>query len=216
MENLFFEERKSKIESLQKNINIITVESKVRKPHPSIKTLFNGSHPKNRKNLKKLDIRLNNIKKNEKINLSPKRESIQSLIKISKTEEFLTQEKPNNYNGIKIIPLKNFSSSSTLYSLNNNNNNNNYNNNNSNNFMNGNNSNMNSNNNLINLDLAYLNSADSLPLLKEKKMSTKKKSIIEIQKEKDLNELYQEYVHNVSKSKFYFTNIEHNRKINSQ
>ena len=215
MDNLFFAERKSKIESLQKNINIITVESKVRKPHPSIKTLFNGSHPKNRKNLKKLDIRLNNIKKTEKINLSPKRESIQSLIKISKTEEFLTQEKPNNYNGVKIIPLKNFSSSSTLYSLNNNNNNN-YNNNNSNNFMNGNNSNMNSNNNLINLDLAYLNSADSLPLLKEKKMSTKKKSIIEIQKEKDLNELYQEYVHNVSKSKFYFTNIEHNRKINSQ
>ena len=214
MENLFFAERKSKIESLQKNINIITTESKVRKPHPSIKTLFNGSHPKNRKNLKKLDIRLNNIKKTEKINLSPKRESIQSLIKISKTEEFLTQEKPNNYNGVKIIPLKNFSSSSTLYSLNNNNNNN-YNNNNSNNFMNGNNSNMNSNNNLINLDLAYLNSADSLPLLKEKKMSAKKKSIIEIQKEKDLNELYKEYVHNVSKSKFYFTNIEHNRKINS-
>ena len=214
MENLFLAERKSKIESLQKNINIITTESKVRKPHPSIKTLFNGSHPKNRKNLKKLDIRLNNIKKTEKINLSQKRESIQSLIKISKTEEFLTQEKPNNYNGVKIIPLKNFSSSSTLYSLNNNNNNN-YNNNNSNNFMNGNNSNMNSNNNLINLDLAYLNSADSLPLLKEKKMSTKKKSIIEIQKEKDLNELYQEYVQNVSKSKFYFTNIEHNRKINS-
>ena len=212
MENLFFEERKSKIESLQKNINIITLESKVRKPHPSIKTLFNGSHPKNRKNLKKLDIRLNNIKKNEKINLSPKRESIQSLIKISKTEEFLTQEKPNNYNGVKIIPLKNFSSSSTLYSLNNNNNNN-FNNNNSNNLVNGNYTN--SNNNLINLDLAYLNSADSLPLLKEKKMSTKKKSIIEIQKEKDLNELYQEYVHNVSKSKFYFTNIEHNRKINS-
>jgi hypothetical protein len=213
MENLFFAERKSKIESLQKNINIITIESKVRKPHPSIKTLFNGSHPKNRKNLKKLDIRLNNIKKTEKINLSPKRESIQSLIKISKTEEFLTQEKPNNYNGIKIIPLKNFSSSSTLYSLNNNNNNN-FNNNNSNNLVNGNYTN--SNNNLINLDLAYLNSADSLPLLKEKKMSTKKKSIIEIQKEKDLNELYQEYVHNVSKSKFYFTNIEHNRKINSQ
>ena len=212
MENLFFAERKSKIESLQKNINIITTESKVRKPHPSIKTLFNGSHPKNRKNLKKLDIRLNNIKKTEKINLSPKRESIQSLIKISKTEEFLTQEKPNNYNGIKIIPLKNFSSSSTLYSLNNNNNNN-FNNNNSNNLVNGNYTN--SNNNLINLDLAYLNSADSLPLLKEKKMSTKKKSIIEIQKEKDLNELYQEYVHNVSKSKFYFTNIEHNRKINS-
>ena len=214
MENLFFAERKSKIESLQKNINIITTESKVRKPHPSIKTLFNGSHPKNRKNLKKLDIRLNNNKKTEKINLSPKRESIQSLIKISKTEEFLTQEKPNNYNGIKIIPLKNFSSSSTLYSLNNNNNNNNFNNNNSNNLVNGNYTN--SNNNLINLDLAYLNSADSLPLLKEKKMSTKKKSIIEIQKEKDLNELYQEYVQNVSKSKFYFTNIEHNRKINSQ
>ena len=212
MENLFFAERKSKIESLQKNINIITIESKVRKPHPSIKTLFNGSHPKNRKNLKKLDIRLNNIKKTEKINLSPKRESIQSLIKISKTEEFLTQEKPNNYNGIKIIPLKNFSSSSTLYSLNNNNNNN-FNNNNSNNLVNGNYTN--SNNNLINLDLAYLNSADSLPLLKEKKMSTKKKSVIEIQQEKELNELYQEYVHNVSKSKFYFTNIEHNRKINS-
>ena len=212
MEKIFLAERKSKIETLQKNINIKITESKVRSPHPSIKTLFNGHHPKNRKNLKKLDIRLNNIKKTEKINLSPKRESIQSLIKISKTEEFLTQEKPNNYNGIKIIPLKNFSSSSTLYSLNNNNNNN-FNNNNSNNLVNGNYTN--SNNNLINLDLAYLNSADSLPLLKEKKMSTKKKSIIEIQKEKDLNELYQEYVHNVSKSKFYFTNIEHNRKINS-
>ena len=214
MENLFFAERKSKIESLQKNINIITTESKVRKPHPSIKTIFNGNHPKNRKNLKKIDIRLNNIKKTEKINLSPKRETIQSLIKISKTEEFLTQEKPNNYNGCKIIPLKNFSSSSTLYSLNNNNNNN-FNNNNSNNLLNGNYSNMYSNNNLINLDLTYLNSADSLPALKEKKMSTKKKSIIEIQQEKDLNELYQEYVQNVSKSKFYFINIEHNREVNS-
>jgi hypothetical protein len=216
MEKIFLAERKSKIETLQKNINIKITESKVRSPHPSIKTLFNGHHPKNRKNLKKLDIRLNNIKKNEKINLSPKRESIQSLIKISKTEEFLTQEKPNNYNGIKIIPLKNFSSSSTLYSLNNNNNNNNFNNNNSNNLVNGNYTN--SNNNLINLDLAYLNSADSLPLLKEKKLSTKKKSLIEIQQEKDLKELYQEYIQNVSKFKFKFyfiNNIEYNSKINT-
>ena len=217
MEKIFLAERKSKIETLQKNINIKITESKVRSPHPSIKTLFNGHHPKNRKNLKKLDIKLNDIKKNEKmkkINLSPKRESILNLINISKTEEFLTQEKPNNYNGVKIIPLKNFSSSSTLYSMNNNNNNFNNNNTSNNNLTNGN----NSNNNLINLDLAYLNSADSLPLLKEKKLSTKKKSLIEIQQEKDLKELYQEYIQNVSKFKFKFyfiNNIEYNRKINT-
>ena len=194
MEKLIFEERKSKILTLQQNINIINTEQKVRKPHPSIKTLFNGNFPKNRKNLKKLDNILNNLEKKSPKKKTERPPTIQSLIDNSKSEEFLTKEKPNNYQGYKIIPLKNFSSSSTLYSINNNNNHNNI----SNHIENG--------NNFVNLDLRYLNSADSLPELNGKKMTkmSKKKSSIKIQQEKDLNQLYQELIDNVSNISNYY------------
>ena len=179
MKNLIFQERKSKIESLQKNINMINTESKVRQPHSSLKTLFNGTHPKNRKNLKKLDVILpNTVNKNVKN-------------KLSQRPEFLSLEKPNNYKGVKILPLNHFSSSSTLYSLNNNQNQN----------VNQNNLNINMNGNFDNLDLKFLNSAESLPRLTSKKVSKisqNKKSVNEIQPEKDLNQLYQEFIDDVS------------------
>ena len=193
MENSIFQERKSKIESLQKNINIINIEPKVQQPHSSLKSLFNGKHPKNRKNLKKLDIIIPNIdKKNGTNKLSQRPPSIQSLITNSKTEEFLSFEKSDNYKGIKIIPLTNFSSSSTLYSVNNNNYQNGYQNNINHNSL---------NDNFNNLNLQFLNSAETLPKIenrKESKMSQKKKSLIEIQQEKDLKQLYQEFIDNVS------------------
>ena len=193
MKNLIFQERKSKIESLQKNINMINTESKVRQPHSSLKTLFNGTHPKNRKNLKKLDVILpNTVNKNVKNKLSQKPPSIQSLITNSKNEEFLSFEKSDNYKGIKIIPLTNFSSSSTLYYVNNNNYQNGYQNNINHNSL---------NDNFNNLNLQFLNSAETLPKIenrKESKMSQKKKSLIEIQQEKDLKQLYQEFIDNVS------------------
>ena len=132
------------------------------------------------------------IKKNGINKSSQRPPSIQSLITNSKTEEFLSFEKSDNYQGIKIIPLTNFSSSSTLYSVNNNNYQNGYQNNKNHNSL---------NDNFNNLNLQFLNSAETLPKIenrKESKMSQKKKSLIEIQQEKDLKQLYQEFIDNVS------------------
>ena len=57
------------------------------------------------------------------------------------------------------------------------------------------------NGNFDNLDLKFLNSAESLPRLtgkKVSKISQNKKSVNEIQPEKDLNQLYQEFIDDVS------------------
>lgn len=191
---LKFQERKSKIEALQKNINIINTESKVRKPHPSITTLFNGKHPKNRKNLKKLDVKIPQVNnKNVQKKILPRPPSIQSLITNSKNEEFLSIEKPLKYNGYRIIPLTLFSSSSssTLSSVNH--------------FQSNKNTVKINNNTSINqnngIDYRFLNSNGSLPILEKPKISNlsqNAKSEIEVKVEKNLNELYQEFIQNVS------------------
>ena len=63
------------------------------------------------------------------------------------------------------------------------------------------------------------NSTGSLPLLDAKsnnKLLNKTNSIIETKKEKDLNQLYQEYIQNVSFFNIIYILliIEHNTKIN--
>lgn len=195
MDNLIFQERKSKIEILQNNLNKINAEIKVRKPQPSIKTLFNGKHPQNRKNLKKLDIILSEVKTNGEKKTLPRPPSILSLITNSKTDEFLSLDKPKYFNAHKTLPLTVFSSSSTLYSINKNHNQN---------LFNGNhiyNNNFDNNINNTNMDLPLLNTSSSLPLIRVKKesnMSKQSNGINEIKKEKDLKELYQEYIDNVS------------------
>ena len=65
MDISIFNERKSKAETLHKNISIINNELTVRKPHISAKTVFNGIIPKNRKNLKKLNATNIEVKKKE-------------------------------------------------------------------------------------------------------------------------------------------------------
>ena len=188
---------------LQQNINIIHNEVKVRRPHPTTKSLFNGKTPKNRRNLKKLKIILPKENKKEKKEKPLRPTSIQQLITNSKNDEFLSIEKTNNF-GHKVIPIRQFSSSSTLYSLKTNQLTKNQNNN----------TNINSNNNQYivnhtqnnNTNYEFLNSAESIPVLAEKKLSKiseKKKSNISVQQEKDLNQLYQEYTENVRKKRIY-------------
>jgi hypothetical protein len=121
------QERISKILMLERNLNRLSNESLVRRPCPSIKTIFNGNKPKNRRNLKKLGIqKSNNNKTYNKPIKKPKYKtpSIQSIINNSINNEFLSLDHPNNnynYNKPIIIPMNNFSngnSSSTLYSIN--------------------------------------------------------------------------------------------------
>lgn len=121
------QERISKILMLERNLNRLSNESLVRRPCPSIKTIFNGNKPKNRRNLKKLGIqKSNNNKTYNKPIKKPKYKtpSIQSIINNSINNEFLSLDHPNNnynYNKPIIIPINTFSngnSSSTLYSIN--------------------------------------------------------------------------------------------------
>ncbi len=200
MQVSILKERKSKIEIIQQNINIINNEVKVRRPHPSIKSLFNGQTPKNRKNLKKLEVLLPKENKNDKKEKRLRPPSIQSLITNSKNDEFLSIEKTNNF-AQKIIPIMHFSSSSTLYSLKANKLNRNQ----SNNTI----INDNNNKNIVNhiknnnTNNEFLNSAKTIPVLADKKlskMSKKKKSNISVQQQKDLNQLYKEYTENVRKN----------------
>ena len=199
MQVSILKERKSKIEMIQQNINIINNEVKVRRPHPSIKSLFNGQTPKNRKNLKKLEVLLPKENKNDKKEKRLRPPSIQSLITNSKNDEFLSIEKTNNY-GQKIIPIMHFSSSSTLYSLKANKLNRNQSNNT---IINNNNKNIVNHIKNNNTNYEFLNSAKTIPDLAEKKlskMSKKKKSNISVQQQKDLNQLYKEYTENVRKN----------------
>ena len=192
MENSF--SNREKIEKLQNSINIINKELKVHKPQPSIKSLFNDKRPKNRLNLKNIKPKITqknkiDIKKISQNNFP----SIKSLIKSSKDNEFLNPDKTYNFKSAKIIPIITQPSSSSLYSLKSNNNINHFSSNKNNNIIN------NAFNN--NLNLKQFNSTESLPKLDTKpstQSSNETKSTLNIIQEKDLNQLYKEYIENVS------------------
>ena len=192
MENSF--SNREKIEKLQNSINIINKELKVHKPQPSIKSLFNDKRPKNRLNLKNIKPKITqknkiDIKKISQNNFP----SIKSLIKSSKDNEFLNPDKTYNFKSAKIIPIITQPSSSSLYSLKSNNNINHFSSNKNNNIIN------NAFNN--NLNLKQFNSTESLPKLDTKpstQSSNETKSTLNNIQEKDLNQLYKEYIENVS------------------
>ena len=192
MENSF--SNREKIEKLQNSINIINKELKVHKPQPSIKSLFNDKRPKNRLNLKNIKPKITqknkiDIKKISQNNFP----SIKSLIKSSKDNEFLNPDKTYNFKSAKIIPIITQPSSSSLYSLKSNHNINHFSSNKNNNIIN------NAFNN--NLNLKQFNSTESLPKLDTKpstQSSNETKSTLNIIQEKDLNQLYKEYIENVS------------------
>ena len=192
MENSF--SNREKIEKLQNSINIINKELKVHKPQPSIKSLFNGKRPKNRLNLKNIKPKITQKNKIEINKISQNNfPSIKSLIKSSKDNEFLNPDKTYNFKSAKIIPIITQPSSSSLYSLKSNNNINHFSSNKNNNIIN------NAFNN--NLNLKQFNSTESLPILDTKpstQSSNETKSTLNIIQEKDLNQLYQEYIENVS------------------
>ena len=211
MENSF--SNRTIIENFQNSIKIINKELIVRKPHPSIKTLFNGKHPKNRLNLKNFNKIKVSKQKNEANKIPKNPQPIKALIRSSLDNEFLYPVKQNNVGNNKPLCLKNYSSSSTLYSMNTNQLKNFHSNKNiPKNILNKTNINTNTNNNLF-------NSTGSLPILDAKsttKLLNKTNSIIEIKQEKDLNQLYQEYIQNVSFFNIIYILliIEHNTKIN--
>ena len=188
-----FQERLSNIQILEKDLNILANESIVKTPYPTIKSLFYNTKPKNRKNLKKLELIKNENDINGKINNLKKinRVNIESIIHNSKTSEFLSSDNTSHFNKPKIIyciqDYQNQNSSSTLYTVN------------------GKNNGRISNNLKKNLDEISNNiknnalnkSANSLPVMESKKVS-KMSNDVSIQKTVNLNDLYNEFIENVS------------------
>ena len=188
-----FQERLSNIQILEKNLNILANESIVKTPYPTIKSLFYNTKPINRNNLKKLELIKNENDLNGKINNLKKinRVNIESIIHNSKTSEFLSSDNPYHFNKPKIIyciqDYQNQNSSSTLFTVN------------------GKNNGRISNNLKKNLDEISNNiknntlnkSANRLPVMESKKVS-KMSNEISIQKTVNLNDLYNEFIENVS------------------
>ena len=179
MKNLHFQKKDLNMDIIQKKINIINKELIIRKPHLSIKTLFNGKNPQNRKNLKKNEIRIPIIKPKKEIKRSAHPPIIiESIINDSKNLEFLS---PDSYNNL------NFLSSSSIYTVN---------------------SPKNYIPNGVNntLKYKYLNSTDSFGINKIKNQSQLStyddkegdKTAESKTASKDLNQLYQKYINDVS------------------
>ena len=121
MASLYYQERLSNIQILEQNLSVLPNESLVKKPYPTIKSLFYDKRPKNRKNLKNIETRkpINNQRNGTyKNKLNKKVATIESIINNSKTNEFLSLDNPNNnYKPIIIYPLYNYvnqNSSSTI------------------------------------------------------------------------------------------------------
>jgi hypothetical protein len=192
MASLYYQERLSNIQILEQNLSVLPNESLVKKPYPTIKSLFYDKRPKNRKNLKNIETRkpINNQRNGTyKNKLNKKVATIESIINNSKTNEFLSLDNPNNnYKPIIIYPLYNYvnqNSSSTIDTIKKNGNS----------IFNKVNNNIDeisnhSRNNKLNKSL------NDIQLMKSKKASKMTNSTFH-KKMINLNDLYKEYIENV-------------------
>ena len=192
MASLYYQERLSNIQILEQNLSVLQNESLVKKPYPTIKSLFYDKRPKNRKNLKNIETRkpINNQRNGTyKNKLNKKVATIESIINNSKTNEFLSLDNPNNnYKPIIIYPLYNYvnqNSSSTIDTIKKNGNS----------IFNKVNNNIDeisnhSRNNKLNKSL------NDIQLMKSKKASKMTNSTFH-KKMINLNDLYKEYIENV-------------------
>ena len=192
MASLYYQERLSNIQILEQNLSVLPNESLVKKPYPTIKSLFYDKRPKNRKNLKNIETRkpINNQRNGTyKNKLNKKVATIESIINNSKTNEFLSLDNPNNnYKPIIIYPLYNYvnqNSSSTIDTIKKNGNS----------IFNKVNNNIDeisnhSRNNKLNKSL------NDIQLMKSKKASEMTNSTFH-KKMINLNDLYKEYIENV-------------------
>ena len=192
MASLYYQERLSNIQILEQNLSVLPNESLVKKPYPTIKSLFYDKRPKNRKNLKNIETRkpINNQRNGTyKNKLNKKVATIESIINNSKTNEFLSLDNPNNnYKPIIIYPLYNYvnqNSSSTIDTI----------------KKNGNSIFNKVNNNIDEISNHSRNnkmnkSLNDIQLMKSKKASKMTNSTFH-KKMINLNDLYKEYIENV-------------------
>ena len=192
MASLYYQERLSNIQILEQNLSVLPNESLVKKPYPTIKSLFYDKRPKNRKNLKNIETRkpINNQRNGTyKNKLNKKVATIESIINNSKTNEFLSLDNPNNnYKPIIIYPLYNYvnqNSSSTIDTI----------------KKNGNSIFNKVNNNIDEISNRSRNnklnkSLNDIQLMKSKKASEMTNSTFH-KKMINLNDLYKEYIENV-------------------
>ena len=99
-------ERSSRIQMLESIINMLSHESMVRTLCPTVKNLFFDKEPKNRKNLKKINQKNieNNMNSIQKKKIQKYRlPTIKSVIKNSLNNEFLSSDNPNYKYQPKII-----------------------------------------------------------------------------------------------------------------
>ena len=194
MNSMNYQERVSNIQILEENLRFLQKETNIKKPYKTIKSLFYNKLPKNRKNLKNLETRKINASQicynnKSKIKLA----SIESIIKNSKNQEFLSSDNPNNnIKPIIIMPFQNYinkNSSSTLDSVK-------------------------TNHNGISKDLKknidnisnhsrkfqLNNSLDDVQIITSKKISEMRKNTFHKKtEEKNLNDLYNKFLENVRK-----------------
>ena len=194
MNSMNYQERVSNIQILEENLRFLQKETNIKKPYKTIKSLFYNKLPKNRKNLKNLETRKINASQicynnKSKIKLA----SIESIIKNSKNQEFLSSDNPNNnIKPIIIMPFQNYinkNSSSTLDSVK-------------------------TNHNGISKDLKknidnisnhsrkfqLNNSLDDVQIITSKKITEMSKNTFHKKtEEKNLNDLYNKFLENVRK-----------------
>lgn len=104
--NVEFQERMIKIRELELNLKKIGNLPILKQPQPSSKNMFHGKNPKNRKNLKKFEQKNIETNKNAPIFRGP---SISSIIENNKNGEFLRANNPNGFlNTIRTIQIPNF------------------------------------------------------------------------------------------------------------